>query len=89
MPSTSVSNPSKSLLSDLVCIVGLYFQLLTGCRPSEAAFLIMTENSFQENDYPDFKDCDWKATVPAAYTKTGIEYKWGIPKQANGAVELL
>ena len=70
-------------------VAGVYFLLLTGCRPNEAAFLVLTKKSFQRNDYPAFKDCDWKATIPAEYTKTAVEYKWGIPKRANNFVKLL
>ena len=47
----------------------------------------MTKKSFQKNDFPDFLG-DWKATMPAHYTKTGLTYKWDIPKRANNAVKL-
>ena len=73
----------------------MYFQLLTGCRPSETAFLIMTQKSFRKNPYtrssqnlPAFRG-DWMATMPASETKTGVEYKWDIPTRSNPAVKLL
>ena len=62
--------------------------LITGCRPKEAAYLVQ-ENSLQPNDYPDFRYCDWKATMPKAVTKTKRDYKWGIPKGENTVVQLL
>ena len=69
-------------------VTAVLFLIVTGCRPKEAAYLVHA-NSFQENDYPDFEDCDWKATVPAEVTKTRQAYKWGIAKDMNDAVELL
>ena len=72
-----------------MCLLGVYFQLITGCRPSEAAYLILTKNSFQQNDFPAFKGCTWKATIPKEYTKTKVEYKWGIPPRANFFVKVL
>ena len=71
-----------------VFVTAVYFLLITGCRPHEAAFLIQAKKSFQPNDYPDFEG-DWKATVPADFTKTRRPYKWDIPKYANSAVETL
>ena len=76
-------------------VVAVYFQLWTGCRPSEAASLVLTRGCFRKNAYanpgkdlPKFKG-DWMAVVPAAETKTGIDYKWDIPAAANFAVVLL
>ena len=65
-----------------------YFLLITGCRPKEAAYLVLTKDSFLRNDYPDFKG-DWKAEMPRTETKTGIAYKWDIPQSANTTVKLL
>lgn len=62
--------------------------LITGCRPKEAAYLVRA-NSLQKNDYPDFKDCDWKATMPAELTKTRLNYKWPIPRDMNVVVGIL
>ena len=72
----------------LLCVTAVYFCLLTGCRPKEAAFLILTKESFQRNNYPDFRG-DWKAEMPECETKTGVAYKWDIPKSANTVVRLL
>ena len=62
--------------------------LITGCRPNEAAYLVHAY-SFQSNDYPDFRDCEWKATMPAELTKTRLDYKWRIPTDMNLVVALV
>ena len=64
------------------------FVLITGCRPNEAAYIVH-ENSVQKNDFPDFKDCVWKATMPKEVTKTKRDYKWRIPSSENEVVGLL
>ena len=62
--------------------------LLTGCRPSEAAYLVRS-NGIVRNTYPAFEPAEWAAEVPAAYTKTGITYQWPVPQCANHMVTLL
>ena len=62
--------------------------LITGCRPKEAAYVVRA-NSVQPNDYPDFRDCDWKATMPKEVTKTKRDYKWPVPKGENQVVGML
>ena len=68
---------------------------LTGCRPNEAAYLVLARGPIRKNAYahgvrslPSFKG-DWMAVMPAAETKTGLDYKWDIPAAANFAVVLL
>ena len=70
------------------CVTAVYFQLLTGCRPSEAAYITLTKKSFRRNTYPDFEG-DWVAFMPKSETKTSLDYKWDIPQSANTAVKLL
>ena len=62
--------------------------LITGCRPKETAYVVRA-NSVQPNDYPDFRDCDWKATMPKEVTKTKRDYKWPVPKGENQVVGML
>ena len=61
---------------------------MTSCRPSEAAHIVY-KNSLRRNDYPDFKDCDFVATMPKEVTKTHLDYKWPIPRKKNLVVDLL
>ena len=67
----------------------MYFQLWTGCRPKEAAYLVATRGCFPKNAYanpgeglPRFEGT-WMAVMPAAETKTGMAYKWEIRAEAN------
>ena len=64
-------------------VTAVYFLLETGCRPNEAAYLVLN-NSF----YPvcDVEGCDYKAIVPADKTKTNVKYKWAVKKEANQAI---
>ena len=51
----------------------MYFSLETGCRPSEAAYLVL-ENHFRKTSVN--LGCDYVAIVPADNTKTAVRYKW-------------
>ena len=60
--------------------------LQTGCRPSEAAYLVL-EQSFKRTRA--HEGCDYLAVVPAQYTKTRERYKWALKREANETVELV
>ena len=60
--------------------------LETGCRPNEAAYLVLN-NSFKVTRA--VKGCDYMAIVPAHQTKTGAKYKWAMKKKVNKAVKLV
>ena len=60
--------------------------LETGCRPNEAAYLVL-ENSFTLTSAA--KGCDYMAIVPAHKTKTGDKYKWAMKRKVNKAVKLV
>ena len=70
----------------LSVVTAVYFVLETGCRPSEASYLVLC-NSFKRSRAN--KDCDYKAVVPAHHTKTVAKYKWGVKRRANRAIELV
>ena len=82
-------------VSFILCVAAVYFQLRTGCRPSEAAYLVQTRGSFPENAYANpgkglpKLEGTWMAFMPAAETKTRRDYKWEIPTVDNSAVKLL
>ena len=61
--------------------------LVTGCRPSEAAYVVFNK-SIAPNDFKHLPS-KWKATAPADFTKTHIKYKWLIPNEENGIVEMI
>ena len=70
----------------------MYFQLWTGCRPNEAAYLVATRGCFPKNAYanpgkglPKFEGT-WMAVMPASETKTRRDYKWQMPNATNFAV---
>ena len=65
----------------------MYFLLETGCRPNEAAYLVLT-NSFTPTTRA-AKGCDYMAIVPAHQTKTGQRYKWAMKGKVNKAVKLV
>ena len=67
-------------------VTAVYFVLETGCRPSEASYLVLC-NSFRRSRA--LPDCDYKAVVPANHTKTVAKYKWGVKRRANRAIELV
>ena len=64
----------------------MYFLLETGCRPNEAAYLVLN-NSFTPTRRA--KGCDYMAIVPAQQTKTGAKYKWAMKGKVNKAVKLV
>ena len=57
----------------------------TGCRPSEAAWLVL-KNSFKKDSA--HLDSDYTAVVPAEATKTKLRYKWALNTDVNEAIEL-
>ena len=59
--------------------------LSTGCRPTEAAWLVL-KNSFKKHT---LRGSDYAAVVPAEVTKTKERYKWQLKKDVNVAVELV
>jgi hypothetical protein len=65
------------------------FLLWTGCRSSEAAYVIV-EKSIVANDYhvPHLK-FRFKATAPASITKTKRDYFWLLPAQLDSVVPLI
>ena len=67
-------------------VTAVYFLLETGCRPNEAAYLVLN-NSF----YPagDVEGCDYKAIVLTHQTKTKAKYKWAMKKKATQAIKLV
>ena len=60
---------------------------MTGCRPTEAAFIVF-QKTITISDY-DFLPSKWKASAPADFTKTGLHYRWLIPNESNDIVELV
>ena len=60
---------------------------VTGCRPTEAAFILF-EKTFVLNDF-EHLPCKWIATAPSDFTKTHRDYRWLIPNQANDIVDLI
>ena len=61
---------------------------ITGCRPSEAAYIVRA-NSVEPNTFPDFKKAKWAAVVPPQYNKTKRWYQWPVPFKMNELVPLL
>ena len=47
----------------------------TGCRPSEAAYLVLKDSFRDSSAHP---ECDYEALVPPHAAKTRIKYKWGL-----------
>ena len=60
--------------------------LSTGCRPSEAAYLVLN-NSFKKDSAEE--GCVYTAVVPDVATKTKERYKWDLAERVNQAVELV
>ena len=60
--------------------------LNTGCRPSEAAYLVFNNSFYKTSVYP---SCVYLAVVPPEATKTRREYKWKLNESANQAVKLV
>ena len=65
------------------CVIAIYFLLETGCRPNEAAYLVLNNSFYRVSDV---EGCDYKAIVPAHQTKTKAKYKWAMKKKANQAI---
>ena len=64
----------------------MYFSLETGCRPNEAAYLVLA-NHFRKTSVN--LGCDYVAIVPADNTKTAVRYKWPMKQKMNEAIELV
>ena len=60
--------------------------LETGCRPNEAAFLVLSNTFKRSRREP---GCDYKAIVPSLNTKTSERYKWYMKRKANWVIELI
>ena len=58
----------------------------TGCRPSEAAYLVLFNSFRKMSGQPEY---DYQALVPPHAAKTRIKYKWGVRRHLNGAIELV
>ena len=58
----------------------------TGCRPNEAAYLVLNK-SFHKTSVLD--DCDYIAAVPPQYSKTREWYLWGVKKKMTYVIELV
>ena len=64
----------------------MFFALETGCRPNEAAYLVLN-NSFRR--ISSLENCDYLAIVPPSAAKTRIRYKWAMRRAASAAVKLV
>ena len=71
---------------DLCNVLATYFALETGCRPSEAAYLVLN-SSFKATT--EVNGCDFIAIVPASLTKTGKKYRWAMRSKVNIAINLV
>ena len=57
--------------------------LHTGCRPNEAAYVVINK-SVAKNDYVvKHASFENKATAPKTITKTKRDYFWLLPKEFN------
>ena len=63
--------------------------LHTGCRPNEAAFIVYNRSVEISTYHFKHTNSDWRATVPAEHTKTGIEYEWLLPNEIEYVIDIV
>ena len=71
---------------NFIFVLAIYFVLETGCRPNEAAYLVL-KNSFIKTSV--VSGCDYVASVPPQATKTRHLYLWGVKRRMNYVIELV
>ena len=69
-------------------VLALFILLLTGCRPSEAAYIVQ-HRSMSNNPYTDFAArASLIAETPDEFNKTGRNYVWLVPNY-DGVLEAI
>ena len=61
----------------------IHFLLLTGCRPSEAAYVVIKRTIVVNDYHVKYIEHTFKATAPAVITKTTRDYFWLLPNELN------
>lgn len=79
-----VSTSANAAVSLALCLcLAIHFLLLTGCRPQEAAYVVIhktiVKNDYFVRNYP----CKFKATSPIDANKTEMDYFWLLTPKAN------
>ena len=74
------------IFDDLVYLIAILFLLETGCRPNEAAFIILKNSIVKTGEVP---GCDYIAGLPTQASKTRGLYKWGVKRRLNHWVKLV
>ena len=70
-------------------VTAISFAHVTGCRPSEAAYVV-TKRKIAENDYfVKHMQHAFKATAPAEITKTSSNYFWLLESSAKPLVDAI
>ena len=69
--------------------IAIHFLLFTGCRPQEAAYVVLNK-TIVDNDYivPHY-DRKFKATSPIEVNKTEMDYFWLLPPEAEEVVKAI
>ena len=62
-------------------MTAILFLLWTGCRPSEAAYVVMHQTIAANDYYVPHENHHFKATAPAMITKTKRDYFWLLPME--------
>ena len=57
-------------------VIAILFILHTGCRPSEACYVVLNKTIVDNDYYVPHKNYVFKITAPAIITKTKIDYFW-------------
>ena len=76
-------------LTEFFAVSAVTIALHTGCRPSEAAYIVLNK-SIETNDYLlKHQTYEQRATAPKEFTKTSYDYFWLLPEELNPFILIL
>ena len=80
---SKLENRDKQQETKLAKYCAMLLLAYTGCRPTEASYVIC-EDSYEENLVPvPHMECKWQVKAPARITKTKRDYAWQLPEKLD------